>query len=72
MTNDEKQEILEDMRQEWKQELYEEQQLRIDEDYALDKFEFEIDTAFILLQDVCDKLDEYGWEWTPAKLIDRL
>ena len=70
MTNEELQELKDDMRQQMKEEIYEEQQMRIDIDYAYEKLG--LDDIYTSIKELSYQLADYGYDVSIQEIIDRL
>lgn len=64
-----KQEILQEERESNARDLYHEEQMSNDFDYVLEYYAEEIQEAYDRLKEVCNKMENYGWEETPESLI---
>ena len=63
-------EMKEDMRQEWLQEMYEEQRIHRDEEYAYEKLG--IDDIYQAIYDLSLNMQEYGYDSSVYEILDRL
>ena len=70
MTESELQELKDDMRQQMKEEIYEEQQMRIDIDYAYERLG--IDDIYQAIKDLANSLTDYEHDVSIQDIIDRL
>ena len=70
MTNEDIQELKDDMRKEMMEEVYEEQQMRIDIDYAYEKLG--LDDIYTSIKELSYQLADYGYDVSIQEIIDRL
>ena len=64
-----KQEILAEERESNARDLEHEHKMSNDHDYILEYYAEEVDKAYEILREVCNKMYDYGWEETPERLL---
>ena len=70
MTESELQELKDDMRKDIMEEVYEEQQMRIDIDYAYEKLG--LDDIYTSIKELSYQLADYGYDVSIQEIIDML
>ena len=64
-----KQDILAEERESNARDLIHEHKMSNDHDYILEYYAEEVDKAYEILREVCNKMYDYGWEETPESLM---
>ena len=70
MTNEELQELKDDIRREIMEEVYEEQRIRIDLDYAYEKLG--LDDVYDAVTDLANRMADYDHDVSASDVLDKL